>query len=135
MAPILAETLKTLPQHPGAAIPIERTAAPVLLVCGEADTLWPSCPMARQLVRRARGHGRPAITLLAYPGAGHRVLGQPRQGAAAAKGSASDASNRARADSWPRVIAFLKSALGRPVSPPPGPPSSAPAPIPRRGPG
>lgn len=135
MAPILAETLKTLPRHPGAAIPIERTAAPVLLVCGEADRLWPSCPMARQLVQRARSQGRPAIALLAYPGAGHGVLGPPRQGAEAAKGGANEANDRARADGWPRVIAFLKSALGAPVSPPPGPPASAPAPIPRRGPG
>jgi len=135
MAPILAETLKTLPQHPGAAIPIERTAAPVLLVCGEADRLWPSCPMARQLVRRAQGHGRPAITLLAYPGAGHGVLGQPRQGAEAARGSANDASNRARADGWPRILAFLKAALEGPVSPPAGPPSPGSPPTPNRGPG
>jgi uncharacterized protein len=108
MAPILAETLETLPRHPGAAIPIERTAAPVLLVCGEADTLWPSCPMARQLVRRAQGHGRPAIILLAYPDAGHGAFGPPRRQAGEA---GPDGTNRARMDGWPRVIAFLKSAL------------------------
>ena len=27
-----------------AAIPVERIAAPVLLVCGEDDAMWPSCP-------------------------------------------------------------------------------------------
>jgi len=108
MSPILAETLKTLPQHPGAAIPIERTSAPVLLVCGEADTIWPACPMARQLARRARGHGRPEIILLAYPDAGHGAFGQPRrQGQEAGP----DGTNRARIDGWPRVIAFLKAAL------------------------
>lgn len=108
MTPILAETLKTLPQHPGAAIPIERTSAPVLLVCGEADTLWPACPMARQLAQRARGHGRPAITLLAYPDAGHGAFGRPRpQG----REGGPDGTDRARMDGWPRVIAFLKSAL------------------------
>lgn len=110
MSPILAESLKTLPRHPGAAIPIERTVAPVLLVCGEADTLWPSCPMARQLEKRARGHGRPAITLLAYPLAGHGAFGVPRRPDPQA-GSGSEVNNRARMDGWPRVIAFLKSAL------------------------
>jgi dienelactone hydrolase len=110
MSPILAESLKTLPSHPGAAIPIERTVAPVLLVCGEADTLWPSCPMARQLEHRARRHGRPAITLLAYPSAGHGAFGLPRPPGKKA-GSGSDGTNRARIDGWPRVIAFLKSAL------------------------
>jgi dienelactone hydrolase len=119
MAPILAESLKTLPSHPGAAIPIERTAAPVLLVCGEADTLWPSCPMARQLEQRARRHGRPAVTLLAYPSAGHGVFGPPGRAAAKA-GSGAEATNRARRDAWPRAIALLKSALEGP------PPATAP---------
>ena len=111
MSPILAETLKTLPRHPGAAIPIERTAAPVLLVCGEADTIWPSCPMSRQLAQRARSHGRPTITLLAYPDVGHGAFGQPRPPGE----GANTATNRARLHGWPRVIAFLKAALERPA--------------------
>jgi dienelactone hydrolase len=117
MAPILAGSLKTLPRHPGAAIPIERASAPVLLVCGEADTLWPSCPMARQLDERASRHGRPAITLLAYPSAGHGAFGLPRPpGAKAAPGG--EGNDRARADAWPRAIAFLKSELAkRPPAP------------------
>jgi dienelactone hydrolase len=119
MAPILAESLKTLPSNPGAAIPIERTAAPVLLLCGEADTLWPSCPMARQLEQRARRHGRPAITLLAYPSAGHGIFGPPGQAGPKA-GSAAEATDRARRDGWPRTIALLKSALEHPP-PTPGP--------------
>lgn len=119
MSPVLAESLKTLPSHPGAAIPIERTVAPVLLVCGEADTLWPSCPMARQLEQRARRHGRPAITLLAYPSAGHGAFGLPRRTGERAR-SGGEANNRARMDGWPRAVAFLKSALER-RSPAPGP--------------
>lgn len=113
MRPVLDERLKDLPRNPGAAIPIERTAAPVLLACGEADTLWPSCAMARQLEQRARGHGRPAVTVLAYPSAGHSVFGVPGKSAAKA-GSASDAneaSDRARKDSWPKAVAFLKARL------------------------
>ncbi len=124
MSPILAETLATLPRHPGAAIPIERASARVLLVCGEQDTLWPSCPMARQLQSRARRHGRPDITLLAYPDAGHAVFGRPVPESDLAKsgldglGGSKEGNNRARTHGWPRVIAFLKSALAGPPSPP-----------------
>jgi dienelactone hydrolase len=110
MAPVLAETLKSLPRHPDAAIPVERTTAPVLLICGEADTLWPSCTMAGQLMRRARRHGRPSATLLAYPSAGHGVFGPPRQSSDKAS-SSSEANNRAKTDGWPRAITFLKAAL------------------------
>jgi dienelactone hydrolase len=113
MSPILAKSLKSLPRNPGAAIPIERTAAPVLLVCGEADTLWPSCPMARQLEQRARLHGRPAITVLAYPSVGHGAFGLPRQPGEKA-GSGGDRTNKAWTDGWPRAVTFLKSALEAP---------------------
>jgi len=115
---IYSTALENLPRHPGAVIPIERTAAPVLLLCGEADSLWPSCPMARQLERRARERGRPAVTLLAYPDAGHAVFGQPWRESDPAYGrldglGGTDAgNNRARIHGWPRVVAFLKSALG-----------------------
>lgn len=119
MTPVLAAALEQLPRHPGAAIPIERTGARVLLLCGEDDSLWPSCPMARQLQRRARGHGRPEVILLAYPDAGHAVFGQPLresdQGYSGLDrlGGTDSGNNRARIHGWPRVIAFLKSALGR----------------------
>jgi uncharacterized protein len=124
MAPILAEALATLPRHPGAAIPIERSNARVLLICGEQDTLWPSCPMARQLERRAHAHGRPEIVLLAYPDAGHSVFGRPYPESDLAKarldslGGSNAGNNRARADGWPRVILFLKLALAAPVPAP-----------------
>jgi uncharacterized protein len=124
MTPILAEALATLPLHPGAAIPIERSRARVLLVCGEADTLWPSCPMARQLEARARSHGRPALVLLAYPDAGHAVFGRPLPDSEVADsrlgslGGSNEGNNRARAHGWPRVIAFLKSALASPAPAP-----------------
>ncbi len=118
MSPVLTAALETLPRHPGAAIPIERTRARVLLVCGEADSLWPSCPMARQVERRARGHGRPNVIVLAYPDAGHAAFGQPlqesddRYSGLDQLGGSDEGNNRARRHGWPRVIAFLKSALG-----------------------
>lgn len=105
--------LKTLPQHPDAAIPIERSGAAVLLVCGGADALWPSCPMADQL--KARDPKR--VTVLAYPDAGHGVFGlplpdgDPRMPGLAVFGGSPAANNAARQDDWPKALAFLHKAL------------------------
>ncbi len=128
MGSVMTQALTTLPQHPGAAIPVERTDAPVLLVCGEADSLWPACPMARQIAERARSRGRPAVTLLAYPDAGHGAFGQPLRegdpGYDQLEGAAL-ATNRARSDGWPRMIAFLRAALQRPAAPAPAAPRAS----------
>ena len=69
------EGLKTLPVHPDAAIAVERISGAVMLVCGEADDLWPACEMSRQLRARALREGGPPVKVLAYEGAGHRVFG------------------------------------------------------------
>ena len=109
------------PAHTDAAaratIPIERAAAPVLLVCGEAETMWPACPMAQQIALRSKARSGPPVTVLSYKDAGHFVFGPPiardhpffarlgEYGGSAAGNAA------ARADGWPRVVAFLKRAL------------------------
>jgi len=43
--------LKGLSRHPDAIIPVEKIVGAVLLTCGDDDSLWPSCEMARQNVR------------------------------------------------------------------------------------
>lgn len=59
---------------PGAEIPVERIAGPVVTVCGGQDALWPSCPYAQQIaVRRAAHHEDGADVTLGYPDAGHWV--------------------------------------------------------------
>jgi hypothetical protein len=100
-----------------AAIPIEKARARVLLVCGEAETMWPACPMSRQVAARAaEAASGPAVTVLAYKDAGHFLFGPPipqshpfypRLGA---YGGSPAGNAAARADSWPKVIAFLKGA-------------------------
>ncbi len=50
--------LRQLPEHPEVEIPVERTKAPVLLVCGEDDDLWPACSMARHVRDRANASRR-----------------------------------------------------------------------------
>jgi uncharacterized protein len=86
-----------------------------MLVCGEADTLWPACPMARQIVARSTASSGPPVTVLAYRDAGHCLFGPPisrdhpfddRLGD---NGGSADGNAAALADSWPQVTAFLRS--------------------------
>jgi uncharacterized protein len=115
LASVYASGLAKVGEHPETAIPIEKSKADVLLICGEADTLWPSCPMAQQL--KARDAAR--VTVLAYPDAGHAVFGLPVDPASpnyarlAAIGGTVKGNAKARVDSWPKVLAFLHKALGR----------------------
>ena len=99
------------------AIPIERGRAEVLLVCGEAETMWPACPMARQVAARSKARSGPPVTVFAYKDAGHFVFGPPiardhrfypRLGE---YGGSVEGNAAARADSWPRVITFLRRAM------------------------
>ena len=114
MADNYAASLKALPQHPEAVIPVERIVARMLLVCGEEDQIWPSCPMARQIQERLRAHGRPEATLLAYPAAGHRAFGVPMppdDPRLADGGGTAEGTYTAMSDSWSRAIEFLKVSL------------------------
>jgi hypothetical protein len=119
IAAVHSEGLAHLGEHPEAAIKVERIRSPILLVCGEADTLWPSCAMGRQVQARAGRHRGPKVTLLAYRDAGHGVLGpplppnHPRVAALAAQGGSPEGNNAARADGWPKILDFLKATLGQ----------------------
>jgi uncharacterized protein len=115
MADNFASSLKALPQHPEAVIAVERIAGRLLLVCGEADQLWPSCAMARQIQQRLREHSRPDATLLAYNDAGHTAFGLPlplNDPRLTNLGGTAQGANAARSDSWRKAVAFLKPSLG-----------------------
>jgi dienelactone hydrolase len=111
--------LAALPRRPEAIIPIERASAPILLICGEEDRMWPSCPMARLIQARAKRHGRPEVVLLAYRDAGHAVHGMPRPRSdpnfanLGKNGGSAEGNNNARQDNWPRMLAFLDEAIGQ----------------------
>jgi dienelactone hydrolase len=113
-----ANGLAALGQHADAVIPVERIDGPVMLICGEADALWPSCPMADQVAARlkAKGFAHP-VRVLAYPDAGHAVFGAPVDPANPAfptlgsLGGSPEGNNAARKDGWPRALAFLHAAL------------------------
>ena len=99
-------------------IPAERAGGAIVMLCGEADTLWPSCPMARAVAARLSKVGyRHPVTLLAYPDAGHASFGPPLDPAApgtatiGALGGTVAGNSAARADGWPKVLAALDAAL------------------------
>ena len=73
---LYAKGLLALDKHQDAVIPVEQINGPVMLVCGTADTLWPSCPMAELVAARLKAnHFKPQLQLLEYPGAGQAVFG------------------------------------------------------------
>lgn len=117
LLPRFLNGLAALDQHREAVIPVERFAGRIMLVCGGRDTLWPSCLMADQVGSRLRAWGRPPVTLLRYPLAGHGVMGAPLTADDAALrkwsvlGGTANANATARRDGWPRIVAFLRGAL------------------------
>lgn len=117
---IYGPSLANAAKYPEAAIQVERIATPVLLLCGEEDRLWPSCPMARAIkARRDGADGALVTTLLAYPNAGHFGVGpalpegQEVPAMITMFGGNKEGNVAARADGWPRTIAFLKEALAK----------------------
>jgi len=88
------------------------------MVSGGADTLWPSAMMADRIEARLKAHGfRWPVTNLVYPEAGHAVFGPPVPADAPGLrnavfvGGTIEALVAARADAWPRVVAFLRRSL------------------------
>lgn len=102
-----------------AAIPVERIQGPVLLVSGEDDQLWPSKDLADMVFQRLVQHAHPyPFEHLSYRGAGHAAFGVPdvpTYGSSATPlfvlGGTPAGNARARADSWPRMLAFLREHL------------------------
>jgi dienelactone hydrolase len=97
-----------------AAIPVERIAGTILLVCGGADATWPSCPMADAIVARLSQHHAPfPHVLLKYPSAGHEIgylrPASPRvsHGPPSPYSNTPAGSHKARKQAWARALRFL----------------------------
>ncbi|WP_371775664.1 acyl-CoA thioester hydrolase/BAAT C-terminal domain-containing protein [Streptomyces sp. NBC_01438] len=106
-----------------AAIPVERSAAELVLVAGGDDLMWPSLRYARELAARRRAAGLP-VRLVTRADAGHRPR-LPSEGIAPASGTfrhggspAADAALGAAA--WPHIRRAL-------LGPRPGTGPAAPA--------
>lgn len=107
-----------------AIIPVETIRGPILFVSGEADTMWPATPMTQIAEQRARDQGfGHRLVHLRFRDGGHVCAGvpgtpvateappHPLTGVRYSFGGTRAGNARARADSWPRVVAFLRDAL------------------------
>jgi dienelactone hydrolase len=123
LTPLFLKSLEDRAAREGAEIAVERIRGPVLLISGEDDRLWPSAVLAEQAVARSLAHGHPhPVTHLRYPAAGHMIgpvglpatvttILHPLRGATLALGGTPAGNAAAAADSWPRVLTFLRDAL------------------------
>lgn len=102
------------PQREASArIPVERYRGRLLLVAGDRDKLWNSGRMARNIVAARAAQGLETDALI-YAAAGHDIAGGSIDPRVDPRGGGSPEANAAaRSDAWPRVIAFLNSALRR----------------------
>jgi dienelactone hydrolase len=113
---VYEDGLEHLAEHPDAEIPIERIKSPVLLMCGENDTLWPACPMSRHLRARSVREGGPRVEVLVSEDAGHSAFG-PRLRTGHPdlhdrwSGGSAAANNAARTRGWRLVVEFLREHL------------------------
>ena len=107
-----------------AAIPVERTAGPILLVSGGDDHVWPAAEMSEAIVARLKQNAfAHSVEHLHYSGAGHmlrypylpttaRESRNPRlRNARLSFGGTAAADAEAQGDSWRRTIAFLRHHL------------------------
>jgi pimeloyl-ACP methyl ester carboxylesterase len=88
-----------------AAIPVEDSAADILLVAGGADAVWPSEPFAEELATR-----RP-VRLVTDADAGHRPVfpgeSAPQPSTSLAHGGKLEADVRLGSAAWPHVLSCL----------------------------
>lgn len=102
-------------------IPVERIAVPVLLLGGEADTMWPSAFAVHQIRERMAAHGKgDLVTAHTFPGAGHGIarigVGNEMSGfnvhpvskSWVSTGGEPDANCRATYDTWAHILSFIE---------------------------
>ncbi|MEM9545074.1 MAG: acyl-CoA thioester hydrolase/BAAT C-terminal domain-containing protein [Bacteroidota bacterium] len=97
-----------------AIIPVENIKGALLMISGELDNMWPSAKMTRQVEARLKKNNfsYPLINLI-YPKAGHEVFGSGWWPYTSSKsmGGMQAGNARAKKESWPIVIKFLKDNL------------------------
>ena len=98
--------------HPDEVIQVENINGPILLDCGELDSLISSCPFGIAIQHRLNAAPFPFThELLTYQDAGHSVnAGVPyRPFDFESLGGTLEANQLAVADFWPRLLTFLGS--------------------------
>ncbi len=112
-----------------AAIPVEKIRAPVMLISGGRDRVWPSSRMVGMVKARLGEHGSQEVVHLGFPEAGHSIMpwapgiAMNRVGRVAnwirlagtgglfALGGKPWANRAALREAWPQAVAFLRTHL------------------------
>lgn len=93
-----------------AVIPIERSAAEIVIVAGGDDQMWPSLDFAQELAARRVSAGRPA-RLVTSPDAGHRLRLPGEKPAGHSDlfhyGGTAETDAALGAKAWPDIVAVL----------------------------
>jgi dienelactone hydrolase len=107
-----------------AEIPVERTSGPILMVCGDADDMWPAVELTDVVLRRTTQARFPyPVRRVAYPDAGHlitlpylpvRTSGIHPLGGNFAYGGTRAGTAAARVSAWQEILAFLATSLSVP---------------------
>ena len=104
------------PDNTAAVIPVERIEGPILLICGGADQVWPSCGYAVAIDKRLALSGfAHEHRVLRYPLAGH-ALADPApnlpeyQYLEQMRGVLPWSNALARMSAWPAILEFVRSA-------------------------
>lgn len=132
LAPIYRAALADTEAAEAAAIPIEKSDAPILLISGSRDRMWPASQMAGMLVTRLAAAGkRDQVAHLCFDNAGHsfmpwapnarstftgRTINELRLmgfGGLFDLGGRPSANRDALRESWTRVVPFFRENLSR----------------------
>ena len=99
------------PEREAAArIPAEAYGGALMLIAGAKDAQWNAARGARNITA-SRTEAGLETELLIYPDAGHDLVGDGGPRVEPRSGGSPEADAAARAEAWPRVVAFLSQAL------------------------
>ena len=117
--PLFLEDLQHATEQEAIAIPVERIHAPVMLLAGADDQIWPSALMAQRIVAR-RSHGHTSLDkYLEFADVGHAIpyVYLPTRGnwqdAKFAIGGTAEGMAQAQSRAWPQILEFLQDAADR----------------------
>ncbi len=115
--PLFVHNLEVFGDTVSAEIPVGNIHGPVLLLSGRDDQIWPSSLMATRLIERLRRHGHAYVDEhLSYDKTGHWIpyvylpTAGERQRMRLIIGGTPEGTALAQADSWPKVLDFLRKA-------------------------
>ena len=119
VAPMYRTALENDDAVAAATIPVERTRAPVLLVSGDQDAMWPSSQMGEMVKARLARLGRgDQVVHLRYPKAGHALAPRAPSGARSRimsrlydLGGQPRDNREAALDAWPKAVSFFRTHL------------------------